>query len=103
MLSNNLSDGRIPCFKISLDSDNHQIALARLIYHMAVILTSGTYNKIFKPISRIYDDPRSIIDKFFPTIMEENIPNAREEAGKWFVCRNGHPYFIGKVMFITYI
>ena len=103
MLSNNLSNGRIPCFDISPDSNNNQIALARLIYHMAVMLASNSYSKLFEPISRIYEDPRSLLDKFFPTITEENPSSARkvmerEEAGKWYICRGGHPYFIGKVV-----
>ena len=102
MLSNNLSNGRIPCF--DPDSNNNQIALARLIYHMSVMLASSSYPKLFEPISRIYEDPPSLEDKFFPTITEENPSSARramerEEAGKWFVCKGGHPYFIGKVIF----
>ena len=94
-------DGRTPCLKISPESTNNQIALVRLIYHVAV-LKSTSYHKLFEPISRIYDNPCGLIGKYFPTLAEEKLSSISEamkkdEAGKWYVCRNGHPYLIGEV------
>ena len=73
----------------------------RLIYHVAVMLSAKRYHKLFSPIALLYDNPMSLQDKLFPTMMDDQFLAAKSamsvETGSWYNCPNGHPYFIGNV------
>ena len=65
------------------------------------MLSSKRYHKLFSPIALLYDNPISLQDKLFPTMIDDQFLAAKaaltEKTGKWHCCPNGHPYFIGNV------
>ena len=71
------------------------------------MLSSKRYHKLFSPIALLYDNPISLQGKLFPTMMDDQLLAAKAamsvEAGKWYNCPNGHPYFIGDVREIIFI
>ena len=89
-------------FRHSHDSKNEETALAGLTYHMAVLLSSDAFPKIFAPITLIYQNPSALKDKFFPTMVENILPlssNTRKsETGLWKLCNKGHPYFVKVIL-----
>ena len=98
--TNNLGDGHLPNLKLTDKSSNNEIFLIRLIYHVAVMLSSKNYHKLFLPIALIYENPQSLKDRLFPTMMDDHFNSAKgaiTESGKWYQCPNGHPYFVGDV------
>ena len=100
IITNNLGDGHLPNLKLSNNSTNREILLIRLIYHVAVMLSSKKYHKLFLPIALIYENPQNLKGRLFPTMIDDpliSIAGAIKESGKWYQCPNGHPYFIGNV------
>ena len=100
ILTNNLGNGHLPNLKLSDTSTNNEILLIRLIYHVAVMLSSKKYHELFLPIALIYENPQSLKGKLFPTMRDDllnTIGDAIKETGRWYQCPNGHPYFIGNV------
>ena len=108
IMTNNLGDGHLPNLKLSDTSTNNEILLIRLIYHVAVMLSSKKYHKLFLPIALIYENPQSLKGRLFPTMMDDPLLSAIaaiEESGRWYKCPKGHPYFIGnvRILLITFI
>ena len=102
IMTNNLGDGHLQNLKLSDTSSNNEIILIRLIYHVAVMLSSKRYHRLFLPIALIYENPQNLNGKLFPTMIEDPLISIRgiiKETGKWYQCPNGHPYFIGNVRF----
>ena len=100
IITNNLGDGHLPDLKLSNNSTNREIFLIRLIYHVAVMLSSKKYHKLFLPIALIYENPQNLKGKLFPTMIDDpliSVAGAIKETGKWYQCPNGHPYFIANV------
>ena len=100
IITNNLGDGHLPNLQLSDTSSNSEIFLIRLIYHVAVMLSCKKYHKLFLPIALIYENPQTLKDRLFPTMMDDHFNSAKaaiKEAGNWYQCPNGHPYFIGRV------
>ena len=100
--TNNLGVGQLELLQLTDTSKSNQIFLVRLIFHMAVMLSCAKYHKLFSPIALIYEQPLTLQDKFFPTMMDDNVFSAKvamTEGGKWYRCPNGHPYFIGDVCY----
>ena len=98
--TNEFGGGHLPNLQIKPTSSNHELFLIRLIFHGAVMLSSGTYHKLFLPISGIYSNPASLRKRLFPTMMDDQFVHTKSsiaESGKWYKCPNGHPYFIGDV------
>ncbi|KAI6647050.1 E3 ubiquitin-protein ligase [Oopsacas minuta] len=97
--TNNFGNGNLPNLKLTDTSSNHELFLIRLIYHVAVMLSCKKYHKLFLPIALIYEDPQTLQDKLFPTMMDDPLISAKVamigESGKWYQCPKGHPYFIG--------
>ena len=105
--NNNLGEGHLQTLILRDTSTNHEIFLVRLIYHVAVMLSSKIYHKLFSPIALLYYNPISLQDKLFPTMIDDQFFTAKaaltEKTGKWHSCPNGHPYFIGDVRLNYYI
>ena len=100
IITNNLGDGYLPNLKLSDTSTNSEVFLIRLIYHVAVMLSSKKYHKLFLPIALIYENPQALCEKLFPTMMDDQFiftKSSMTESGQWYQCPNGHPYFIGEV------
>ena len=100
IITNNLGDGHLPNLQLSDTSSNSEIFLIRLIYHVAVMLSCTKYHRLFLPIALIYENPQTLKDRLFPTMMDDKFNSAKaaiKETGKWYQCPNGHPYFIGNV------
>ena len=99
--NNNLGEGHLQTLILRDTSTNHGIFLVRLIYHVAVMLSSKRYHKLFSPIALLYDNPISLQDKLFPTMIDDQFLAAKEglstESGKWHSCPNGHTFSIGEV------
>ncbi|KAI6647030.1 E3 ubiquitin-protein ligase [Oopsacas minuta] len=96
--TNNFGDGNLPNLKLTDTSSNHELFLIRLIYHAAVMLSCKKYHKLFLPIALIYENPQTLQDRLFPTMMDDQFNSAKAaigESGNWYQCPNGHPYFIG--------
>ena len=98
--TNNLGDGHLPNLQLSDTSSNSEIFLIRLIYHVAVMLSCKKYHKLFLPIALIYENPQTLKDRLFPTMMDDQFlftKSSMTDIGQWYQCPNGHPYFIGEV------
>ena len=108
MLSNNLGNGTLQCLLFSPDSHNSQIALSRVIYHTAIMLSTNAFPQLFSPISLLYQNPTALLNKLFPTMMDDQFHSVRqlvqqrEGGGKWYFCNKGHAYFVGEVISIAY-
>ena len=100
IITNSLGDGHLPNLQLSDTSSNSEIFLIRLIYHVAVMLSCKKYHKLFLPIALIYENPHTLKDRLFPTMIEDPLISAMtaiQESGRWYRCPKGHPYFIGNV------
>ena len=100
IMTNNLGHGHLQNLKLSVTSTNNEIFLIRLIYHVAVMLSSKRYHRLFLPIAQIYENPQNLNGKLFPTMIDDPLVSAIaafEESGRWYKCPKGHPYFIGNV------
>ena len=85
-------------------SRNNEIFLTRLIYHSAVMFSFKKYNNLLLPIALIYENPKVLEDKLFPTMTDDQfilIKDSIPDGGMWYQCPNGHPYFIGNVRNIS--
>ncbi|KAI6655769.1 E3 ubiquitin-protein ligase [Oopsacas minuta] len=97
-----LSDTRIGSLHFSSNSNNNQISLSRVIYHMAIMLSSNVYPKLFSPISLLYENPHLLTNTLFPTMMDDHLLTVKqamlgkEGTGQWYTCVNGHAYFVGE-------
>ena len=64
------------------------------------MLSCKKYHKLFLPIALIYENPRTLKGRLFPTMIEDSLFSAMtaiQESGRWYRCPKGHPYFIGNV------
>ncbi|KAI6656630.1 E3 ubiquitin-protein ligase [Oopsacas minuta] len=99
--TNNFGDGNLPNLKLTDTSSNHELFLIRLIYHVAVMLSCKKYHKLFLPIALIYENPQTLQDRLFPTMMDDPLISAKDvmsvlsASRGWHRCPKGHPYLIG--------
>ena len=79
---------------------------------MAIMLSTNAFPQMFSPISLLYQNPNALVNKLFPTMMDDQLHSVRELVqerereenerkggwkGQWYHCNNGHAYFVGEV------
>ena len=101
-MSHNFCNNTIPSLHISPALEHTHIHLARLIYHVAVMLSAEAYPELFSPIYQIFEAPHLLKDALFPTMIDDHLLSARaamtqEGRGIWYSCPKGHAYLVGEV------
>ena len=70
---------------------------------MAIMLSTNAFPQMFSPISLLYQNPNALVNKLFPTMMDDQLHSVRqvvqqkEGRGQWYLCNKGHAYFVGEV------
>ncbi|XP_077981790.1 E3 ubiquitin-protein ligase RNF213-like [Glandiceps talaboti] len=85
----------LPTQRISIDR-----WLTSLLVHFYAVMRVTVKGRPLEPLFLLMDSPAMLKDSYLPSMPDDDFLSLRraftEEAGCWYACPNGHPYYIGE-------